>query len=220
MFELLIFDFDGVVADSESLACAIAAAYATELGAPMSAQEGLNFMMGKRVTDVAALIAERGGAVPEDFADELLKRTLEGFAGRLEPVAGVESFLQAHRGLKRCIASSSSHRRLAVSLEKLGLQAWFDGRVFSVDEVARGKPSPDIFLHAANRMAVAPGKTLVIEDSVTGVKAGAAAGMSVAGLLAGSHIGPDHADALRSAGATLVVESYAELSAWMTGRNG
>ncbi len=213
--KLLIFDFDGVVADSETLACGIAAAYATELGAPMSAAEGLTLLMGRRVADVAALIAGRGGTVPEDFAEQLLERTLSCFATSLEPVPGVRQFLESQAGIPHCIASSSSHARLNASLARIGLSDWFKDRVFSVDDVSRGKPFPDVFLHAAKVMGQSPADTLVIEDSVGGVTAGVAAGMQVVGLLAGTHVKHDTIERLREAGAVAVVRSYVELTAWI-----
>jgi HAD superfamily hydrolase (TIGR01509 family) len=213
--KLFIFDFDGVVADSETLACGVAAAYATEIGAPMTAAEGLALLMGKRVADVAALITARGGTVPDNFAAELLNRTLQAFAVGLEPVAGVRQFLVTHSAIPRCIASSSSHARLATSLNRIGLSDWFKGRVFSVDDVSRGKPFPDIFLHAASTMQQAPADTLVIEDSVSGIKAGVAAGMPVVGLLAGSHLRDDDGTRLLAAGANAVVRTYDDLSAWI-----
>lgn len=219
--KLLIFDFDGVVADSETLACAIAAAYATDLGAPTRADEGLALFMGKRVEDVATLVRERGGHPPDDFAQQLLARTLAAFATELRPVEGVEAFLDLHRDISRCIASSSSHVRLESSLRTIGLAEDFQGRVFSVEDVRRGKPFPDLFLHAARAMGADPADCMVIEDSAGGVKAGVAAGMGVVGLLAGSHIGAGHDDVLREAGADWVVQDYEELSRLLAaGRHG
>ncbi len=212
---LLIFDFDGVVADSESLACAVAAAYATELGAEMSAVEGLEAFVGKQVADVAEIICRRGGVTPADFADKLLARTLAAFATRLEPVPGVEAFLKRHRNLRRCIASSSSLARLAASLEALKLSCWFENAVFSVEAVARGKPFPDVFLYAAEMMGELPAKSLVIEDSISGVRAGVAAGIPVVGLIAGSHLQDGHGELLLQAGAAAVAASYDELSHWL-----
>lgn len=218
--KLLIFDFDGVIADSEKLACGIAAAYATDLGAPLSFEDGLKLFMGKRVADVADIVAERGGIVPINFADELQERTLQAFAIGLKPVPGIEAFLSSHDSFSQCIASSSSHRRLAASLRILGLSKRFTGKVFSVDDVPRGKPFPDVFLWAAKVMNVKPLDTLVIEDSVGGVKAGIAAGMRVIGLLAGSHVSNDHGKLLTEAGATVVVATYADLTRWMAQNDG
>lgn len=220
MVRLLIFDFDGVVADSETLACSIAAAYATDLGAPISAHDGLLLFMGKRVADVAGLITERGGTVPADFATELQERTLRAFATSLAPVPGVEQFLEDHRQIARCIASSSSHARLAASLNRLGLAEWFKGRVFSVDDVSRGKPFPDLFLHAAQVIGTDPADSVVIEDSVAGVTAGVAAGMRVIGLLAGSHLAHDHGARLLGAGATAIAGTYPELTHWLAQNEG
>jgi HAD superfamily hydrolase (TIGR01509 family) len=217
---LLIFDFDGVIADSETLACGIAATYATDLGAPMSAADGLRLFMGRRVADVAGLIAERGGKVPINFASELEDRTLRIFETSLEPIPGVEWFLEVHRDIPRCIASSSSHARLAASLDRLGFADWFKDRIFSVDDVERGKPFPDLFLHAARVMQTDPTNTLVIEDSVGGVTAGAAAGMQVVGLVAGTHLSHDHSVRLLEAGAAAIARSYADLSDWMAQNQG
>lgn len=218
ILKALIFDFDGVIADSETLACGIAAAYATDLGAPMSAREGLENFIGKRVIDVAALVAERGGTVPPDFAARLQERTLLGFAEQLEPVPGVEQFLSTHRDIPRCIASSSAHARLAASLERLGLVGWFEDHIYSVDDVGRGKPFPDLFLYAAARLDCPPASALVIEDSIGGVTAAVAAGMSVIGLLAGSHVTRDYGERLLDAGATAIAQSYDEITAWIAAR--
>lgn len=210
---LLIFDFDGVVADSEALACGVAAAYATELGFPMDADEGIARFMGKRSGQVRAIVEEHISRTVPEFETELLRRTLDAFAADLEPVAGVADFLRRHADIPRCIASSSSHARLRASLDRLGFTALFEGRIFSADDVARGKPFPDLLLHAAAAMGVDRHRALVIEDSPAGVAAGKAASMTTIGLLAGSHQRAGSAQALREAGADHVVGSFAQLSA-------
>lgn len=212
LVKLLMFDFDGVIADSEGLACAIAAAYATELGVPMTPRDGLESFMGRRVADVSAFIREKGGRVPLDFATQLQDRTLLAFSKELTAVPGVEQFLKSNSGTARCIASSSSHARLAASLNRLGLSEWFRGRVFSADDVTRGKPFPDLFLYAAKKMGFSPADVLVIEDSVSGVKAAVAAGMDVVGLVAGTHLFEGHSERLREAGAAYIAENYSSLT--------
>lgn len=216
---LLIFDFDGVIADSETLACGIAAAFSSDLGVAMSASEGLSLFMGKRVGDVAALIAERGGTVPENFAEQLLDRTLRGFETSLQAVEGVERFLTRYQTVERCIASSSSQVRLATSLRRISLIDWFEGRIFSADDVTRGKPFPDLFLYAAKTMGADPSDAVVIEDSVPGVTAAVAAGMRVVGLLAGSHIRVGHGEQLLAAGATALANTYLDLESWLSAQN-
>ena len=152
-----------------------------------------------------------GRKLPPDFTDAYQLRTFDAFRARLKPVGGAREFLQTWREVPRCIASSSSPERLALSLEVLNMTALFEGRVFSASNVARGKPHPDIFLHAAEQLGVEPTDCIVIEDSVGGVTAGRAAGATVVGLTAASHIQPGHDARLRQAGADHVVASFAEL---------
>lgn len=113
--------------------------------------------------------------------------------------------------MPQCIASSSSPERLALSLDVLGMAPLFEGRVFSASTVARGKPHPDIFLHAAAKLGVSASDCVVIQDSVGGVTAGRAAGATVIGLTAAGHIQPGFEVRLRQAGADHVVSSFAEL---------
>lgn len=211
--ELVIFDFDGVVADSEGLACDVLARLATELGVPMSRQEALDRFTGRRIGDVTAAIEHAAGRGLPDFAAELQRRTLAAFATDLREVPGVSRFIACHRHLRRCIASSSAPQRIRFSLSVLGLEADFDGTIFSAEQVARGKPHPDIFLFAAAQMRVEPSAIVVIEDSAGGVQAAIAARMQVIGLLAASHVTPDHAARLRAAGATLIAADYDAVAA-------
>lgn len=214
-FDLIIFDFDGVIADSERLACGVAALFATELGAPMSEAEGLELFMGRRAGDVQALVEARSGRAHPTFIADLQARTLGAFSTQLQEVAGAGAFIRALGARKKCIASSSSHARLRAALEKLGLADLFAGAVFSGDEVEHGKPAPDLFLHAADRMGVAPDRCVVIEDSVSGVVAAVAARMAVVGLLAGSHVGEEHGARLEKAGADAVVHTFGELGRYL-----
>lgn len=125
---------------------------------------------------------------------------------------GVRDFIAAHDDIPRCIASSSAHRRLQASLATIGLLDQFAGRVFSADDVSRGKPFPDLFLFAASKMGIAPASALVIEDSPHGVEAARAAGMTAIGLVAGGHVAHDLGERLTRAGALAVVRSYQDLS--------
>jgi HAD superfamily hydrolase (TIGR01509 family) len=208
---LLIFDFDGVLADSELLANTVLAEAITELGVPTTPDESMRVYIGKRFHEViAAVEAAIGRAVPADFPQTFQQRTLQRFREELRMVSGARSFIEAFADVPRCIASSSSPDRLALCLELLGLETLFGSNVFSASQVARGKPHPDIFLFAAERMGVAPRDALVIEDSAGGVQAAVAAGMTVIGLLAASHIGDGHGDLLRAAGAHYVATTFAE----------
>jgi HAD superfamily hydrolase (TIGR01509 family) len=208
----IIFDFDGVLADSEVLSNSVLAEVVTELGVPTSIDDAYRTYMGKRLSEVIeAIEVAVGRKLPADFADSYQLRTFEAFRARLMPIDGAREFIEAWRGVPQCIASSSSPERLALSLEVLNMTPLFEGRVFSASTVARGKPHPDIFLYAAEKLGVSPADCIVIEDSRGGVTAGRAAGATVIGLTAAGHIQPGHDARLREAGADHVVASFAEL---------
>ncbi len=211
MSKLIVFDFDGVIADSEIVANTVLAEAITELGLPRSLEESIRLYTGKRITEVTAAIeAALGRALPADFVGGLQARTLARFRRELRAVEGVRDYIDAFAPVARCIASSSSPPRLAACLEILRLQPAFGAHVFSASQVARGKPHPDIFLHAADRMGVEAAHAIAIEDSPSGVQAAAAAGMTVIGLLAASHIREGHEARLRNAGAHFVARTFAQ----------
>ncbi len=213
----LIFDFDGVIADSEALANTVLAEAVTALGLPTTLDDSLTRYVGKRAAEVIAAIESGvGRPVPDGFAEALLAATLERFRIDLREVDGARAFIVRYASLPRGIASSSSMERLRLCLDVLGLAEIFGDNVFSADMVPRGKPAPDIFLLAAERMRVAPALCLVIEDSPGGVRAGAAAGMTVIGLCAGSHVRDGHAERLLEAGAAYAVASWDEVAAIVT----
>jgi len=213
----LIFDFDGVIADSEALANTVLAEAVTALGLPTMLDDSLTRYVGKRAAEVVAAIESGvGRPVPDGFADALQAATLERFRIDLREVEGASAFIARFASMPRCIASSSSMERLRLCLDVLGLAEMFGNNVFSADMVARGKPSPDIFLLAAERMDVAPALCLVIEDSPGGVRAGVAAGMTVIGLCAGSHVRNGHAERLLEAGAHFAAANWVEVAAIVT----
>lgn len=207
-YELIIFDNDGVLVDSEPLSNTILAAYLTELGHPTSYEDSLRDYMGAAVHRVHDLIEERTGrCLPADFDDILHARVFAAFERELEPVEGVVEVLGklAADGVPYCVASSGSHERIRVGHRKTGLDRWFDDRVvFSAQDVGRGKPAPDLFLYAAERMGVAPGRCAVVEDSPLGVAAARAAGMDVYAFTAMT-------PAEKLAGATAYFSAMAEL---------
>ncbi|MFC8670902.1 HAD family hydrolase [Streptomyces sp. NPDC057199] len=187
-YDLVIFDNDGVLVDSEPISNTLLAAYLTELGHPTSYEESLRDYMGAAMHRVHDLVEERTGErLPADFDDVFHARVFAAFERELEPVAGAVEVLEklAADGVPYCVASSGSHERIRVGHRKTGLDRWFDdGRIFSSQDVGRGKPAPDLFLHAAERMGVPPEKCLVVEDSPLGVRAAVAAGMDVYGFTA------------------------------------
>ncbi|MFE7621128.1 HAD family hydrolase [Streptomyces sp. NPDC057496] len=185
-YELVIFDNDGVLVDSEPISNTILAEYLTELGHPTSYQESLRDYMGAAVHRVHDLVEERTGEkLPEDFDTMLHSRIFAAFQQELEPVPGVDDVLGklVADGIPYCVASSGSHERIRVGHRKTGLDQWFEEEwIFSSEDVGRGKPAPDLFLHAAERMGVRPERCVVIEDSPLGVEAARAAGMDVYGF--------------------------------------
>jgi HAD superfamily hydrolase (TIGR01509 family) len=187
-YDLVIFDNDGVLVDSEPISNTILAAYLTELGYPTSYEESIRDYMGSAMHRIHELVQERSGQrLPEDFDDVFHGRVFAAFERELQPVPGAVQLLEklAADEVPYCVASSGSHERIRVGHRKTGLDRWFDeGRVFSSQDVGRGKPAPDLFLRAAERMGVAPHRCVVVEDSPLGVRAANAAGMDVYGFTA------------------------------------
>jgi HAD superfamily hydrolase (TIGR01509 family) len=213
----LIFDFDGVIADSEALANTVLAETVTGLGREISLQYALDHYMGRRWPEVVALIeADIGRKVPDGFSEALKAATLKRFRTDLQEVEGARAFIRQFSWLPQCIASSSSMDRLRVCLEVLGLSRQFGRNVYSAEMVERGKPHPDIFLLAAEGIEVLPRDCAVIEDSASGVRAGIAAGMTVIGLCAGSHLKPGHAQNLAAAGANYVAANWREVQGFVS----
>ncbi|MEU3855495.1 HAD family hydrolase [Streptomyces sp. NPDC029554] len=186
--DLVIFDNDGVLVDSEPISNRLLAAYLTELGHPTTYEDSLRDYMGSAMHRIHDLVAERTGQrLPDDFDDVFHARVFAAFERDLKPVPGVEEVLQklVADAVPYCVASSGSHERIRVGHRTTGLDRWFDeGLIFSSEDVGRGKPAPDLFLYAAERMGVAPERCVVIEDSPLGVQAAVAAGMDVYGFTA------------------------------------
>ncbi|MFJ9340336.1 HAD family hydrolase [Streptomyces sp. NPDC101733] len=182
-YELVIFDNDGVLVDSEPLSNTVLAGYLTELGHPTTYEESLRDYMGAAVHRVHDLVFERTGQrLPEEFDHTLNQRTFAAFEHELRPVAGVTEVLAelSAQGVPYCLASSGSHEKIRAGHRSAGLGEWFEEEwIFSSEDVGRGKPAPDLFLHAADMMGVAPARCVVIEDSRLGVEAARAAGMDV-----------------------------------------
>ncbi|MFE5036341.1 HAD family hydrolase [Streptomyces sp. NPDC056683] len=187
-YDLVIFDNDGVLVDSEPISNRLLAAYLTELGHPTSYEDSIRDYMGSAMHRVHDLVLERAGErLPDDFDDVFHGRVFAAFEAELKPVAGVAGVLGqlAADGVPYCVASSGSHERIRVGHRTTGLDRWFDeSRIFSSQDVGRGKPAPDLFLHAAERMGVVPERCAVVEDSPLGVQAAVAAGMDVYGFTA------------------------------------
>jgi len=213
---LLIFDCDGVLIDSEAIACRVVAEELAEWGLSYDGRRVADRFAGYTDAAIAeAVTAESGVRLPGDFPQRVQRRALAAFENDLRPLTGMARLLERDSGA-RCVASNSAQHRLERALEIAGLARFFaPDAFFSAEQVARAKPAPDLHLHAVARMGFQPQDALVIEDSVTGVQAAAAAGVAVIGLLAASHLPKGQAEALLAAGARAVFETADDLAAWL-----
>jgi HAD superfamily hydrolase (TIGR01509 family) len=212
-FDLIIFDCDGVLVDSEIIAADVESKLLTEAGYPISVEEMAERFAGMTWKNIL-LQVEREASIPLsasllDKSEKLLDMRLES---DVQAVAGVE-FAVSRLSMKRCICSNSSSKRLDMMLTKVGLKQLFAPNIFSAKDLGpdRAKPKPDIYLHGAAQMGVSPARTVVVEDSVHGIHAARAAGMRVVGFTGGAHTYPAHADRLMDAGAETVISRMNDL---------
>lgn len=207
--DLIIFDLDGVLVESERIAIRIDSEMLTEAGFPMTPAEVTEAFLGLSDESMMADIQQRfGRPVPVELKQQMRDALLAAYPEELEATKGAAQLLTAIPG-PRCVASSSDPDKIAYSLGLTGLERWFDAEtMFSATMVERGKPAPDLFLHAASTMGHRPDRCLVIEDSPHGVSAAVAAGMPVIGYVGGDHAGPTLARRLNEAGADLVLDHH------------
>jgi HAD superfamily hydrolase (TIGR01509 family) len=212
---LIIFDCDGVLVDSETIAHALLAQMMTDLGYPTTTAEAVQKFAGRSLVDTLSLIeASLGRRIPDEVGQRYGGLLLERLRSDLRPIAGVKAAIAALPH-PRCVASSSSLERIRLSLEVTGLASLFGANIFSATQVAYGKPAPDLYLLAATRIGVAPEQCVVIEDSALGVTAGRAAGMKVIGFTGAAHA--THCAAqLAAAGACSVISAMVDLPAIVT----
>ena len=215
-FEGLIFDFDGVLLESEWAGNAQIADYLTGIGHPTSVEEAMHNFMGLAGTDFhAALERWISRPLPQDFHDAHAALDAQALAEGLEEVAGAVAFIRAlPADLPIAICSSSSTEWITSHLAHLGLEGAFGEMLFSGREhVARGKPAPDLYLHAADALGVPISRTVIIEDSPIGVEGAVASGAEVIGLVAGRHCLPGHAEMLRALGVHHIAHDFDEVAA-------
>jgi len=196
---LVIFDCDGVLVDSEPVANRTLGNMLLELGLDLTQQQIFEHFVGYSLPHCLRVIeGMRGHAAPENFLRDLQARTFAAFKTELRATPGIEQTLDALDavGLPYCVASSGDHEKMNTTLGITGLLPRFAGRIFSVTQVAHGKPAPDIYLFAAAQMNAVPSSCAVVEDTPPGVRAGVAAGMTVFGFCAFTP-----AEKLRAAGA-------------------
>ncbi len=209
--DLVIFDCDGVLVDSEPLSNRILAERLTAIGLPTTTEESIRDYMGRSwKTDQEIIERRLGRPLPDGWVDAYHAEVIAAFERELEPVAGIAAALDAIDA-PTCVASSSAHPRIRAALAATGLLARFEGRIFSSTDVEHGKPAPDLFLHAARECGAAPERCVVVEDAPPGAEAGRRAGMAVLG-----YAGLTDPALLEAEGAR-VFTSMAELPALISG---
>lgn len=189
--KLVIFDCDGVLVDTETLANRRLAEWISEAGCPVTYEECRNRFCGRSLTSVHAELKAAGTDIGDDFVERWYRELPNTFGSGVERIPHVEAFIGAVRaaGIAHCVASSARTDKMLLTLGQTGLLPYFKDVLFSATMVERGKPAPDLFLHAAKAMGRTPADCIVIEDSVAGTKAGISAGMRVF-----SYYGDPHSD--------------------------
>ncbi|GJD19755.1 HAD family hydrolase [Rivularia sp. IAM M-261] len=205
-FELVIFDCDGVLVDSETIINRIFAEMLTEVGFPITYTEVNQQLKGKSLKTCLEIIEQTyRKPMPKDFAERCKEREFAAFQQELQPVSGITEILEQIT-LPKCVASNSSHRHIQLVLNLTGLIHKFHEKLYSVNDVARPKPFPDIYLYAAQQMNTNPESCVVIEDSVSGVQAAYKAGMTVFG-----YVHDSDGAALTAAGAKIIFNDMHKL---------
>ena len=207
-YEAIIWDCDGVLIDSEVIACGVARDVFAELGRDIPLDEYITRFTGKSIRQAIEELAPENNFPFEDYK----RRQAEAFSAKLKPVDGIEHVLKNLR-LPMAIASGSELKRLEHCLGITGLLPYFNGHVYSSEMVARGKPAPDVFLYAAEKLGVKPENCLVIEDGVHGTHGAIAAGMDVYGYAGGCHMTPALTAALANAGVKDILNHISEVLA-------
>lgn len=177
--KLVIFDCDGVLVDSEFISNTVMSEVLSALGSKTSYNDCLALFLGHSWRDCLEVIEDRlQKKMPDDFYHMYMNKVFERFDKELKPIDGIKEVLN-NIPYRFCVASSGPHEKINKTLTITGLIKKFKGKIYSADDVKRGKPHPDLFLHAALDMDACPSETIVVEDSLPGVKAGIAAGMTV-----------------------------------------
>jgi HAD superfamily hydrolase (TIGR01509 family) len=219
--DLVIFDCDGVLVDSEVISCRAHAETLTRHGYPITAEQVLERFLGVSDREARQTIErEIVRKLPDDFEQQVKAATLKFYEGDLQAIAHVGEAIGAIR-LPKCVASSGTPEKIRHGLICAGLYDQLAPHIFSATQVSRGKPAPDLFLFAAEQMNAPPERCIVIEDSVPGVTGGSAAGMTVLGFHGGSHCREGYGKKLHDAGAAMVFDDMRQLPALIAriGRN-
>jgi HAD superfamily hydrolase (TIGR01509 family) len=209
--DLIIFDCDGVLVDSEVISCRAHAETLTRHGYPITAEQVLERFLGVSDREARQTIeTELGRKLPGDFESQMKQAALQRYADDLRTIPYVGEAIAAI-GLPKCVASSGTPEKIRHGLTCAGLYDLLAPNIFSASQVERGKPAPDLFLFAAAQMQASPARCLVIEDSIPGITGARAAGMTVLGFHGGSHCRPGYADTLHAAGAIKTFDDMRQL---------
>ena len=209
MIDLVIFDCDGVLVDTEKVTHGVIARYLATFGVSITAAESHRRFVGVNVPTLEQIYRDEGADLPDDFTVQVRARIMAALAEGVEAIPGVAAALN-RLPLPCCVASSGRHVKIRQSLRLAGLIDLFDdAHLFSAEDVARAKPAPDLFLHAARMMGAEPARTVVVEDSPPGIRGAVAAGMTVIGYREHAD-GPDPA-ALAALGAHHVIDHMGRL---------
>jgi HAD superfamily hydrolase (TIGR01509 family) len=182
-YEAIIFDCDGTLVDSEYLVTEVVVDHARPYGIDLTTDEALRRFKGRRMADcVAELEMLRGGPFPASFVPEIRQLMSDALASKLQPIEGALDLVRS-LSIPFCVASNGPRDKIELSLSVTGLLSYFEGRIFSAYETGTWKPDPGLFLHAARSMGAQPSRCAVIEDSLPGIEAGIAAGMTVYALI-------------------------------------
>jgi len=215
VISLVIFDCDGVLVDSEPISCRVMAEALTAEGLPYTTEEIYRDFMGRAWADSLAIIEKRlGRPAREGFTEDFRAARDTALAAEVTPVDGVQGAIAAveSAGIERCVASSGNHEKIRLTLGETGLLPLFESAIFSATEVERGKPAPDLFLHAARSMGHEPERCAVVEDTPVGISAARAAGMTALGFVDNA---PE--ESLVEAGAHRTFSDMSDLAALLDG---
>ena len=209
--DLVIFDCDGVLVDSEVISCRVHATVLTRNGYPITTEQVHDRFLGRSLRDSSLEVeAEIGRSLPDDFDVQVKRELFNAFTATLQAMPHIDDALTAITQAV-CVASSGPPDKIRHSLTHVALYDRFSPNIYSAVQVERGKPEPDLFLFAAERMGVSPARCLVIEDSIPGVTGARAAGMTVLGFHGGSHCGVGYCNRLRKAGASVTFDDMRQL---------
>jgi HAD superfamily hydrolase (TIGR01509 family) len=215
-FKAILFDFGGVIVDNEIFLNQILADGLSEIGLPTTLEDSLRDYSGKRWAEILQMIEARlGHELPAQFLGQKIAWLSQKVLREFEPVPGIEAFLGITRHIPRAIASSSDQIWIKPTLRRFGFLEHFGAHIYGTTNLKHAKPNPEVNLLAAQKLGIAAEDIVTIEDSVSGVQAAVAAGMSTVGLTAASHMRPPDAERLLRAGAHHIAADYESVAQWI-----